>query len=309
MFPRFLGIGAQKCGTSWLHVNLRQHPQIWLPPKKEIHFFDTRDLPIREQFNHYSVKRPLGMYLRGRLGKDLRRGQWDRVGWHANYFLRPRTEAWYGSLFPDSTAAIPGDITPIYGTLDGDQVRRVAELVPGARLIFLMREPVSRIWSELRMAHRLRVGGFRGCPWDSLEDVPVPDLIREADSGGMLISADYARQLGTWAAHFPAQQLFVGFLDEIREDPSLFLSRVCSFLGVDPSVAWPEAKQARHEGAPVPLPGALAAYLAERERPMLARLRQRLSELGVTRYPPWVGRDVPFRSGVGQMARRTTSSA
>ena len=38
--PDFLGIGAQKAGTTWLWANLRSHPQLFLPETKEIHFFD-----------------------------------------------------------------------------------------------------------------------------------------------------------------------------------------------------------------------------------------------------------------------------
>ncbi len=39
----FLGIGAQKAATSWLHVQLAGHPQIWFPAVKETHFWDRRD--------------------------------------------------------------------------------------------------------------------------------------------------------------------------------------------------------------------------------------------------------------------------
>src|SRR5438128_12200402 len=38
--PRFLGVGAPRAGTSWLYQNLKPHPQIWLPPLKELHYFD-----------------------------------------------------------------------------------------------------------------------------------------------------------------------------------------------------------------------------------------------------------------------------
>jgi hypothetical protein len=38
--PRFLGIGAPQSGTTWLHENLRCHAELWLPRRKEIHFFD-----------------------------------------------------------------------------------------------------------------------------------------------------------------------------------------------------------------------------------------------------------------------------
>ena len=36
----FLGIGAARSGTTWLHENLRHHPQVWVPPAKELHYFD-----------------------------------------------------------------------------------------------------------------------------------------------------------------------------------------------------------------------------------------------------------------------------
>ena len=38
--PSFLGIGAARSGTTWLHENLRHHPQVWVPPAKELHYFD-----------------------------------------------------------------------------------------------------------------------------------------------------------------------------------------------------------------------------------------------------------------------------
>jgi hypothetical protein len=38
--PDFLGIGGQKCGTTWLDSMLRQHPDVGLPRRKEVHFFD-----------------------------------------------------------------------------------------------------------------------------------------------------------------------------------------------------------------------------------------------------------------------------
>ena len=40
MLPHFLCIGSQKAGTSWLFEQIRQHPDIWMPPIKELHYFD-----------------------------------------------------------------------------------------------------------------------------------------------------------------------------------------------------------------------------------------------------------------------------
>ena len=39
-FPDFLGIGAQKAGTTWLHANLAKHPGVMMPKRKELHYFN-----------------------------------------------------------------------------------------------------------------------------------------------------------------------------------------------------------------------------------------------------------------------------
>ncbi len=38
--PDFLGIGAQKAGTTWIHAQLSRHPGVWLPTEKELHYWD-----------------------------------------------------------------------------------------------------------------------------------------------------------------------------------------------------------------------------------------------------------------------------
>src|SRR5688572_26171231 len=40
--PNFLVIGAQKSGTTWLAEMLRQHPDVYTSPKKELHYFDLK---------------------------------------------------------------------------------------------------------------------------------------------------------------------------------------------------------------------------------------------------------------------------
>jgi hypothetical protein len=40
MLPNFLIIGAPRSGTTWIEKNLREHPEVFLPKTKELHFFD-----------------------------------------------------------------------------------------------------------------------------------------------------------------------------------------------------------------------------------------------------------------------------
>jgi hypothetical protein len=37
--PNFLIIGAEKCGTTSLYYYLKQHPDVYLPKRKELHYF------------------------------------------------------------------------------------------------------------------------------------------------------------------------------------------------------------------------------------------------------------------------------
>ena len=41
MLPNFIGIGAQRAGSTWLYACLREHPQVFVPPQKELHFFNA----------------------------------------------------------------------------------------------------------------------------------------------------------------------------------------------------------------------------------------------------------------------------
>src|SRR6185312_178498 len=53
--PDFLGIGAQKAGTTWLYENLKRHPEISFPAEKEVHFWDRReDRPASEWLNLFN---------------------------------------------------------------------------------------------------------------------------------------------------------------------------------------------------------------------------------------------------------------
>lgn len=50
--PNFLVIGAPRAGTTWIERHLRQHPQVFLPERKELHFFD-RDENFSRGIDHY----------------------------------------------------------------------------------------------------------------------------------------------------------------------------------------------------------------------------------------------------------------
>ena len=59
--PDFLGIGAQKAGTSWLHANLAQHPRVRFPGGKEVHFWNRAWPEGLEEYRRLFARAPPGV--------------------------------------------------------------------------------------------------------------------------------------------------------------------------------------------------------------------------------------------------------
>ena len=139
--PDFLVIGAQRAGTTWLHRVLRQHPALWLPPVKELHYFDRLD--IKRTILSPKERRRVG--LKRLLSLDP---------WLIKYWFRHRDDKWYASLFRGAQARglIAGEITPAYATLNEKVLRRIQRMNEGIKLVFVMRDPVDRAWSAVNNA-------------------------------------------------------------------------------------------------------------------------------------------------------------
>jgi hypothetical protein len=219
MLPDFLGIGAQKAGTTWLWWVLRQHPNIWMPPIKELRHFNIRcPLPSITQLPRRPIPHQTATAL-----KQIRLGQ--EVGWHLRFLLLPRTNRWYRSLFHPGPGQICGEITPSYATLSEAGVARVKALLPDTKIIYLLRNPVDRIWSQAAMYYR-----NRGVAIDTVDSSLFWEFYNKKKAAR---NSAYLENLRTWEHFYPPEQIFVGFLEEIAEDPGRFLHKILDFLELD----------------------------------------------------------------------------
>lgn len=157
-----LGVGAQKAGTTWLHRYLSSHDEVYLSPIKEMHFFDEMYLTelVGKLPAHYYLgwleKNIAGIIKKGqgsdpelRMAHDLI----DRVAMKGNIeryfeFFRKRSEG----------KAVCGEITPSYSMLSAEHLATIRKAHPDVRPIFIMREPVERYWSAMRMIERENSG-------------------------------------------------------------------------------------------------------------------------------------------------------
>lgn len=64
--PDFLCIGSQRAGTTWLHECLREHPDLFLPEQKELHFFNSS---FDKGLEYYSSMFKGGVYGEQKFGE------------------------------------------------------------------------------------------------------------------------------------------------------------------------------------------------------------------------------------------------
>jgi hypothetical protein len=247
--PDFLCIGAQKAATSWLDTMLRQNGQIFLPPMKEVHFFD---------FIYVPEHRP---WIRTSFRKHLHR-HGEREG-YATYFARlaalsRHEEAWYAAVFnhPDAAGRVTGEITPAYSILPGEGIARVRATNPAMKILFIVRDPVDRALSHLRMAANRRKR--RRVDLAFLEG--TPDLLQAA-----LARSAYRENIVRWEAAFPTGQMLYLPFGTIRTEPARLLAEVEAFLGVA-AQAYEGIGASVHKTRPVEIAPPVLALLEDRLR-------------------------------------------
>lgn len=257
-FPDFLGIGVQKAGTTWLDKNLRAHPEIWLPKEKELHYFDESIEDWQRLRTKLFGTRMADRRWRRQLRSQLRAWRDNRsledLRWNIRYFLRQPSDAWYASLFAAGRGKLTGDISPGYALLTPARIAHVRRLMPEARIILFLRNPIERPWSQLLMELGRR-GRVRGLRMRRAHSHFLSDASRSR--------TEYVRIMDRWRSFFPDDQIFVGFLEDVHFRPEELLAEVCRFLGLEETASWPDAKRRVYSTATTDtIPATLARELA-----------------------------------------------
>ncbi len=204
--PNLIIIGATKAGTTALRNNLSLHEHIsfWMrkPPERdygEIKFFNQ----------HWDRKV-------GELGLD------GAMAWYEGHFEDLDTR-WFGEK---SAGYFQGK----------ESIRHLGESYPEARLILLMREPVSRLWSHAQ--HNMRKAKERADaagethPEEHWRSIPR-DFI-ESPGRGAIEKGDYILSIERLLEFFPREQLFLGVSERFMAHGDEELAKVYRWLDLEP---------------------------------------------------------------------------
>jgi hypothetical protein len=137
---------------------------------------------------------------------------------------------WYEAQFAAAAAAVQGESSPSYSAYPRYKgvPARIRQVVPDARLIYLVRDPIDRIVSHFLHRQVVRPG--------TLEDAFADAGRRE----GLIGPSRYWLQLDRYLDHFSEQQILVVDSDDLRIRRDETLARIFAFVGVDPGFRAPE---------------------------------------------------------------------
>lgn len=199
--PTFIVIGAAKAGTTALYWYLAEHPGVFMSPVKETNFFA------------YNLDAG-GRLLYG--DPDVHR-------------FPVKTLEEYRALFRETgTVAAVGEASPLY--LESPQAAaRIRALVPEARIVCSLRQPVDRAYSDYLMYLRRR-----GRDFDPDRELTSSAAWAQPDSRWMQVSR-YHGQLQRYFDAFPRDRIHVLLFDDIRRSATDATQAVYRFLGVDPA--------------------------------------------------------------------------
>ena len=210
--PDFLCIGAHKGGTTWLYQQLDSHPDFWMPPFKELHYFDQLS----------NVERASSPRCRDE--QDLRFLESIK-----NLSAKPYMDLeHYARLFEAKGSLLSGDISPNYSTLSNEVIRQVAGYFPTLKVIFLARDPVERVWSHLSMEVRYR----QIEPFDVTD---INEVNRNLVRRGLLLRSYPSAVVARWKRHVHPDRFRIYFFDDLQGNPTELRRSILRFLDADPA--------------------------------------------------------------------------
>lgn len=206
--PTFLIVGAAKSGTTSLAAYLAQHPEVFIPTKKEPNYFAirNRDIPPRGPAP-------------------------PEVLTHILYNLSAATREEYERMFePGAGTRARGEASVRYLYFE-EAAANIRRDLPGVRLVAILRDPVGRLYSHYNMNRQYQLE-----PLDLLDALDAePERIAEGWGWDWHYAAvsRYAPQIARYLDLFGRDAVAVFLTEDLAERPRETFRAICRHIGVD----------------------------------------------------------------------------
>lgn len=189
----FVICGTQKGGTTALDAYLREHSEICMADKKEVHFFDDE-----KQFSN---------------GK-------------------PNYSKYHAFFSSKKSHKLLGEATPIYMYWN-ESPRRIWEYNPNMKIIVLLRNPIERAYSHWNMERSRNADNLSFWEAINNEKERCRKALPQQHKVYSYIDRGfYLDQLRRFWKYFPKDRVLIVKNEDLKQDPDETLNHVCEFLGV-----------------------------------------------------------------------------
>jgi len=270
----FCGLGLPKTGTTWLADYLRDNPDIYLPPVKELQVFNRIFLPeLYEWMNPHFAK-----ILTKRIA-DLQATKIkspELVALLAEmltiaYLTDPPAQLKaYRRLFRGRMTnqhLAFGEFSTTYALLPPQGLNLLKAAFASPKFIFVLRDPVNRYWSHVK--HELRY---------KKDFDPIAYAKDDNRSSELSRMANYAEILPRLIKTLGEENIHILFYESLFvENDADALRQLTNFLGVD--FKTPNFDKVIYAGADIDLPEDLADFLEDKFKPQYDFLKTHFSNL------------------------------
>ncbi len=219
-----LGIGAQRTGSTWLHSQIKKNKQINMGLCKEHHVFDVLFTPY---FPKHKDKLLENIKIAKENGSDYKNGTKllsfiDNPENYFDYFDRLYQQRWH-------TKAV-GDMTPSYSMLDVQAFQFIRAGLEKRgfhiKVVFMMRDPVERIWSMIHQASKVKEFQEHSSP-HQMRQIGMSNFINP----GASMRTRYDRTITELEQVFSKQDIFYGFYENFFN--SVSYAKLGDFLDIN----------------------------------------------------------------------------
>ncbi len=303
----FLGVGAMKASTTWMFRVLSKHPELHCAVEKELHYFyhrhvDSRILTAAHR-NDRVRQKYIGVFREKKLQKELPKSRLRRVvrksfskllpqgplvltglcdqerTWIENYLSDPVDDAWFNRLYPLSDSeAYACEFSNLSALLPAEVWRDINARTNKLRVLYTLRDPVERMWSQIKFEFESRGQLDRLTRWKPA------DLEAYVRKPSFWDHAEYGRHCQALATSLPKENLRIQFSEDVHADPLAALREIEDFLGIAP-FAYPKPLLTHRmvRSAPVPMPDFFPGLFAKD----VARIKGELADLGIHAGERW----------------------
>ncbi|MDF1808557.1 MAG: sulfotransferase [Phycisphaerales bacterium] len=224
-YPDFICVGAQKAATTWLYSAIRWVPGVFLPPIKELHYFSELYNEDAKRFGPIHRAEQIEQIRKFQSSKKSRTPYEESLLEQLNHLETDSTsDDWYKGIFDfASNNDVCGEICPCYMSMPTRGVRHVMSINPLMKILVLVRDPVDRAWSHMRMHTKTGALDF------DLDTV----MAGKVQLGAYMKYTDYASSIRKWKSMTGNGNFRAIVYDRIGEEPQSVVDEILDFVGVD----------------------------------------------------------------------------